>query len=392
MKKTHGKTALKKYVRYWDWHKEVVILAQWESIIYNFHMPNKIIINGEFYCNNLTGIERVATDTIPVLDKLASPNEIELVIPKNARNIPELKNISVVQLDCELHSFPKWQQFVFQKYIRKNHGIALDFGNAMPYFCSGISYIHDIYCKLFPEDFPTKQDKKVRLYNCLMYHRIAKKAKKIIAVSEYTKKTIMEAYHVPSDRIEVIYNALSPSYITTVSDEKIFEKFPVLKEKEFYFTLGSLSIRKNLKWIADHAALYPNEFFAISGKILENVIPQELESLKTAKNVLFLGYLSDAEVKAVMARCKAFIFPSYFEGFGIPPLEALSCGAKIIIADSSCLPEIYGDTAYYIHADEPNVNLDGLLKKEVASPESLLKKLTIENTAEKLYKILKDYI
>ena len=355
-------------------------------------MPRKIIINGEFYCNNLTGIERVATDTIPVLDKLAAPGEIELVIPKNARNVPEVKNIALVKLDYELHSFPKWQQFVFQKYVRTHKGIPLDFCNATPYFCQGISYIHDIYCKLFPNDFPTTQDKKVRLYNCFMYKRIAKKSKKIIAVSEYTKKTIIDTYHISPEKIEVIYNGISPSYIETRPDENVFQKFPILKEKEFYFTLGSLSIRKNLKWIANHAALYPNEFFAISGKILENVIPEELESLKTAKNVIFLGYLSDSEVKAVMSKCKAFIFPSYFEGFGIPPLEALSCGAKIIVSDSTCLPEIYGDTAYYIHADEPDIDLDELLKKEVSSPKALLDELTVENAGKKLYNILKEYI
>ena len=355
-------------------------------------MKKKIIINGEFYCNNLTGIERVATDTIPVLDKLASPGEIELVIPKNAKNVPELKNISLVKLDYELHSFPKWQQFVFQKYVRTHKGIPLDFCNVMPYFTPGISYVHDIYCKLYPGDFPSLKDKIVQYYSCLMYKRIARKAKKIIAVSEYTKKTIIDTYHISPEKIEVIYNGMSPSYIETRPDENVFQKFPILKEKEFYFTLGSLSIRKNLKWIANHAALYPNEFFAISGKILENVIPEELESLKTAKNVIFLGYLSDSEVKAVMSKCKAFIFPSYFEGFGIPPLEALSCGAKIIISDSTCLPEIYGDTAYYIHADEPDIDLNELLKKEVSSPKALLDELTVENAGRKLYKIIKEYI
>lgn len=355
-------------------------------------MPRKIIINGEFYCNNLTGIERVARDTIPVLDKLAAPGEIELVIPKNARNVPEVKNIALVKLDYELHSFPKWQQFVFQKYVLKNHGIALDFGNAMPYFCPSISYIHDIYCKLFPNDFHTKNDKKVQFYNCLMYKRIAKKAKKIIAVSEYTKKTIVDTYHISPERIEVIYNGLSPSYIATLLDENIFVKHPILLEKDFYFTLGSLSTRKNLKWIARHAELYPNDFFAISGKILENVIPPELESLRTAKNVLFLGYLSDGEVKALMEKCKAFVFPSYFEGFGIPPLEALSCGAKIIISDSTCLPEIYGETAHYINADKPNVDLDKILQEKVSAPDEILSKFSVENTGRKLYGILKEYI
>ena len=361
-------------------------------MVYNDRMAKKIIINGEFYCRNVTGIERVATDIVNELDKLAKPGEIEVLLPKNAKHFPTLKNIAVVQLETELHSVIKWQQVIYQKYVWTHKGIPLDFCNATPYFCLGLSYIHDIYCKLYPEDFPTRRDKKVRFYSCLLYKRIAKKAKLVLTGSEHAKKTIVDTYRISPDRVKVIYDGLSPSYIATKPDETIFEKYPVLKEKEFYFTLGSLSIRKNLKWIARHAELYPNEFFAISGKNLENVVPPELESLKTAKNVLFLGYLSDAEVKAVMARCKAFVFPSYFEGFGIPPLEALSCGAKIIIADSSSLPEIYGNTAYYIHADEPEINLDELLKKEIDSPKELLARLTVENTGRELYETLKEYM
>lgn len=72
-----------------------------------------------------------------------------------------------------------------------------------------------------------------------------------------------------------------------------------------------------------------------------------------------------------MQKCKAFVFPSYYEGFGIPPLEALSCGTKIIVSNASCLPEIYADTAYYIDPDNPNVNLNELLSKKIESPNNI---------------------
>ena len=77
---------------------------------------------------------------------------------------------------------------------------------------------------------------------------------------------------------------------------------------------------------------------------------EEIGDLSQLRNVILLGYVSDEEVKALMQKCKAFVFPSYYEGFGIPPLEALSAGARIIIARSASLPEIYGNAALYIDA------------------------------------------
>ena len=89
-----------------------------------------------------------------------------------------------------------------------------------------------------------------------------------------------------------------------------------------------------------------------------------------------------------MQKCRAFIFPSYFEGFGIPPLEALVAGAKVIISDSSCLPEIYGNAAHYIDPANPNVDLNALLAEEVSSAATILEKYTLKNTAARLYKVI----
>ena len=137
-----------------------------------------------------------------------------------------------------------------------------------------------------------------------------------------------------------------------------------------------------------HAELYPNELFVISGAMLKNVVPSELEKIKLLKNIILAGYLSDGEVKTLMQNCKAFVFPSYFEGFGIPPLEALACGAPIIVSNAASLPEIYGSCAHYIDPSTPDVDLDALLAKPVSSPAPLFKKYSLDNSAKKLYAAL----
>lgn len=91
-----------------------------------------------------------------------------------------------------------------------------------------------------------------------------------------------------------------------------------------------------------------------------------------------------------MKNCKAFVFPSYYEGFGIPPLEALSVGAKIIVSNTASLPEIYADTALYISPDDTDVQLKKLLEGKTAAPDEILKKYTYDAAAQKLLETLRN--
>lgn len=351
-----------------------------------------IAINGESWCRELTGIERLAFETVKYLDEKFPSDCAELVVPKNARNVPNLSNIKIVTLPVEANFFPKWNQIHFQKYVLKNHRVPLDFSNCCPYFAPGFDFIHDIYAHLYKDDFTqSRRDKLIRLYSEIMYRRIAKKSKLVFTVSEYTKKTIVESYKIEAKRVKVVYSGVS-GLNEIEADDSIFDSLEKIRGKEFYFTLGSLSTRKNLKWIARHAELFPNETFVVSGKPIPSVVAPELQKLNSLENVVMAGYLSDAQVKALMRKCKAFIFPSYFEGFGLPPLEALSFGAKIVISNRTSLPEIYGDCAYYINPDEPNVDLDALLKNPVAPPETILEKFTLRKTAERIYEAVAPFL
>ena len=354
-------------------------------------MTKILAINGEFFCRNLTGIERVAIDTLDVLDGLLPPGHVELVLPSNDKNVPQYANIKCVSLPFAAAFFPKWTQIHFQKYVLKNRRISLDFSNTCPFFSPGIEFLHDIYGRLYSDDFKSRRDKLIRLYSNIMYRRIAKKAKKIVAVSEYTKKTIVDRYKIDPARVQVIYDGLG-SYKKIEPDFSVFDRLPQLKEKEFYFTLGSLSTRKNLKWIAQNAKAYPNALYAVSGKPLPSMVAPELEAMKALPNVLMTGYLSDAEVKALLTKCKAFVFPSYFEGFGLPPLEALSCGAPIVISNRTSLPEIYGKAAHYIDPDKPDVDIAALLKEPVESAAATLEKFTAENSARQLAAVIMEVI
>ncbi|EPF26918.1 hypothetical protein HMPREF1221_00498 [Treponema socranskii subsp. paredis ATCC 35535] len=350
----------------------------------------KIVINGIFYNKRLSGIERFAHEITKRLDTLTSPNEFMLALPPVVQtDIPQFKNIHTVHLFKAPDFIGKIELYIYlYLYLWRTHSLCLDYGNSTPFLGHNIVFLHDIYCRVFPEDFRTARDKYIMKKTCKMYERIAKKARLICTVSHFSKKQIMDYYGVPEEKIRVIYNGFEQIH-TVSADESILKKLG-LNSKEFYFTLGSLSLRKNLQWIMKHAELYPNELFVISGAMLKNVIPPELEKIKLLKNVVLAGYLSDGEVKALMQNCKAFVFPTYFEGFGIPPLEALACGASVIISNAASLPEIYGSCAHYIDPFKPDVDLDALLAEPVSSPAPLFEKYSFDNSAKKLYAILKE--
>jgi glycosyltransferase involved in cell wall biosynthesis len=352
----------------------------------------KILINGDFLCRRLTGIERYAFEISRRLDRLISPGEIAMIIPANTVNVPRYKNLHVIRHKKNIKSHLFWQFFTLQGFLLKNREYrVLEFGNTCLPFAPGIIFLHDIYCEFYPEDFTSFRDKIIRLYNRWQYRLITKKAKKIITVSNFTKNQITKTFCINPGTITVIYSSWE-HFCFIKPDYSIFEEYPVLKERPFYFSLGSLSKRKNIKWILRYAEKNPTAFFALSGTSLPTVKAGELNNAGSVKNCILLGYLDDQKVKALMERCKAFILPSYYEGFGLTPLEALSCGAPIIVSNAASLPEIYGKTAHYIDPDNTNVDLDRLLKEPVETPEHILKKYSYDTAARQVYTLIKEGI
>jgi glycosyltransferase involved in cell wall biosynthesis len=351
----------------------------------------KVLINGDFLCRRLTGIERYAYEITLRLDKISAPGEIAIIVPQNTQNLPPYKNLKLIRHKKNIKSHLWWQMITLQWFLLTHREyMVLEFGNTCLPFSPGIVFLHDIYCEFYPEDFTGLRDKITRLYNRWQYRLIAKKAKKIITVSYFTRRQTADTFHIDPESITVIYSSWEHFKLIR-ADTSVFKEFPVLKEKEYYFLLGSLSKRKNIKWTIEYAKKHPESIFAISGTSLPTVKADELDNAGSLSNIILLGYLDDSKIRALMEKCRAFILPSYYEGFGLTPLEALAADAQIIIANAASLPEIYGNTAHYIDPYNTDTDLDTLLQQPVESPEKILDLYSYDKAAVKVYNIIREF-
>lgn len=124
-----------------------------------------------------------------------------------------------------------------------------------------------------------------------------------------------------------------------------------------------------------NAAGNPDKIYVLSGKPLGDD-----SGVEKLDNVICTGYVSDSEARALMQYCRAFLFPSTYEGFGIPPMEALCMGAPVVLGDIPVLHEIYGNAAYYVDCDNADISIEQLLKQGGReAPETVLSRYSWEN-------------
>ncbi|MCD6450968.1 MAG: glycosyltransferase family 4 protein [Acidobacteria bacterium] len=232
--------------------------------------------------------------------------------------------------------------------------------------CPAVVTVHDLIHLLFPQYLPHNWAK---FYARYMIGRGVKRASRVITVSHSSKRDILRFFRVPEEKIEVIYNGVAPELMEPLSSEeldKVRRKYGIYEP--FLLFVGNLKPHKNLRRLissfARVAVQVPELLLVVVGDELHNHpdLAREVEEKKLKGRVRFFGYTERGELKGLYQLAEILVFPSLYEGFGLPPLEAMAVGTPVVASNVSSIPEVVGDAALLVDPRDEEMIAKGILR------------------------------
>jgi len=326
-----------------------------------------------------TGIGEYIKNLIINLSKIDKENEYILFLDQN--NLKDYKvkqpNFKVELVKSAIFTLTEQAEMSFKAYLRR-----LDIFHS-PHFVVPLLWprkvvitIHDLTLNLFPDELLSR---KASVYYNFMMISALKKADKIIAISNNTKKDIIDFFEVPQEKIKVIYEAVNSQYRSITDRDllrKVKQKFSIAQE--FLLYVGLKKPHKNLiKLIKSFEILRKERKVDVKLVIVGKMDPRYTgiacltEKLGLGKEIILTGYISNEDLILLYNAARAFVFPSLYEGFGFPPLEAMACGTPVVSSNAGSLAEVLGEAALVFNPLDVNDMADKI--HQVISNEGLRK-------------------
>ncbi len=220
--------------------------------------------------------------------------------------------------------------------------------------CPVVATIHDLAFEHLPETFTRRGAFQLKL----TVRRTARRAARIATVSEYSRQDLLRTYGLPPEKVAVTYNGIdkhfTPAPAAPGEAEAIRRRFGI--GRDYLLAVGSLQPRKNLErlirvyaGLRSRDASFRHQLVLVGRKLwLADGIFAEVRRQPWADDVILTDYVEDGALAALYRGAAAFVYPSLFEGFGLPPLEAMACGVPVVTSDTSSLPEVTGGAALLV--------------------------------------------
>ena len=333
--------------------------------------------------HNKTGLGNYSRNLLRLLTGQYPEHEYFLFNPKHSASFDLTgKNIHQVLPTNPVHKLfsAAWRSSWVKSDLKKNkidlyhglsHEIPVGIGNTG---IRSVVTIHDLIPERYPEQYNPVD---VKIYH-KKFRYACRHADKVIAISEQTKNDILEFYGVPDEKVVVCYQACDPVFMKQVSEEekkRIKAKYGL--PPEFFLYVGSIIARKNLLNICKAMFLLRNELniplvvIGEGGKyrklvndyIVQNGLQQQIIFLSEREEIKKdTGFNTPATLAAIYQSAVAMIYPSFYEGFGLPVAEALCSRLPVITSNVSCLPEAGGDAAFFADPSRAEEIADGMRK------------------------------
>ena len=303
---------------------------------------------------NKTGISRYT-------DEIVKNSDIDIILfssyRQNNLSYPNCNSLRMVSFQFPTYRWGLervWEDYVLPTMINRAKP---DIFWGPRFFVPGklklptVATIHDIAFVKHPD---VVSEKQYKYFDEIIKNSLVS-ASHFIAVSKTTKSDFCEHYGVSEDKVSVIYNGYNQKFLfpaDNMEKEKIKIKYKL--PEDFILFLGTIEPRKNLSRLIE--AYKKSEAFdrqiplVIAGKMgwLQNKLITDIEPMVNNGNIILTGFINDDELRVLYQTCTFFVFPSLYEGFGIPVLEAMASGAAVLTSHSSSLYELFHDSAHLV--------------------------------------------
>ncbi|MDQ3817470.1 MAG: glycosyltransferase family 4 protein [Acidobacteriota bacterium] len=325
-------------------------------ITHHSSLPLRIAIDAHSVGTGLAGNESYAANLIEALAEIDGENRYTLYVTK--REAVERFQGRWPHVSVRLtwpHTPIVRIPLTLARELRRRPVDVLHVQYTAPPFapCAVVATVHDLSFEHLPDTFKRRSRAQLRL----TVRRTARMASHIIVPSEHTRRDLIETYKIGPERVSVTPLAAPEHFAPAVETEvrRVRERYKIAGD--YILAVGSIQPRKNLtRLIHAYSLLRPRRARAklpklvlvgklawLYGETLRAIREQGIEAL-----TILTGYVPEADLPALYTGALSFVYPSYFEGFGLPPLEAMRCGAPVIAGDRTSLPEVVGDAGLLV--------------------------------------------
>ena len=334
-------------------------------------VPLRIAIDAHSVGTKLGGNESYAVNLIETLAQIDSVNDYTIYVTTAEARDRFHRRWSNFKVRSTLPHTPFIRiPLTLSAELRKNPVDVLHVQFTAPPFCPCpvVVSIHDLSFEHLPQTFNRRSRAQLRL----TVRHSARRAARILTLSEHTRQDIMDTYGIDAERIRAIPLA-APAHFGPIADKSELQRVRHIYGiyGDYILSVGSIQPRKNLARLVKAYALLRGNSSAdklpklvLAGKCawLYDETLRALDETGVKESVILTGYVPEMDLPALYSGALCFVYPSYFEGFGLPPLEAMKCGAPVIVGNRTSLPEVVGDAALAVDPLDVNA-LAGAIKR-----------------------------
>lgn len=328
----------------------------------------RVALNGLFLQAPATGTGQYLRELVAAMRTLALEDEFTLLAPRADSTAPAPVSVIPTHFARENFSKLEFEQVAFPRAAQKNRFDLAHVPHFGPPLISSIPTIVTIH-DLIPLVLPAyRGSTRVRLYTKLAAYA-AQRARAVCADSEASARDIEKHLHIPRAKIHVVYLAAHPRFHANLEQselERVRAKYKL--PEQFALYLGGFDVRKNVTRVMDAFSRIEigDGRLVLAGNLPERDSaffpdPRRLAAEnKIADRVVFPGFIDEADKPALYTLARVFVYASQYEGFGLPPLEAMACGTPVICANTSSLPEVVGNAGILLAPDDAGAWGDAL--------------------------------